>query len=169
MASQMQQYSIRLILYLVLYFVFNYSFNIQLVFNIQRFIKYSISINIQLFILRTGHQKSYGGSGEFLRRRNFFSLSNYLYEFFLGRSMNISGLIGLHEFSFISFSLARIFFLYVARLPPDKFSNGLSLIFNSSFAHSIIYSTISTIHSTFNFNFYNIQLFIRLLAVHLFS
>ena len=51
MASQMQQYSIRLILYLVLYFVFNYAFNIQLVFNIQRVIQYSTSINIHLFIL----------------------------------------------------------------------------------------------------------------------
>ena len=30
-----------------------------------------------------------GGGGEFLSRRNFFSLSNSLYEFFLGRSMNI--------------------------------------------------------------------------------
>ena len=30
-----------------------------------------------------------GGGGEFLSSRNFFSLSNSLYEFFLGRSMNI--------------------------------------------------------------------------------
>ena len=30
-----------------------------------------------------------GVYGEFLSRRNFFSLSNSLYEFFLGRSMNI--------------------------------------------------------------------------------
>ena len=34
-------------------------------------------------------------------------------------------------------------------------------IFNSLFTHSIIYSTISTIYSTFNFNFWNIQLFIQ--------
>ena len=30
-----------------------------------------------------------GGGGEFSSRRNFFSLSNSLHEFFLGRSMNI--------------------------------------------------------------------------------
>ena len=35
MASQMWQYSIRLILYSVLYYIFNYVFNIQLVCNIQ--------------------------------------------------------------------------------------------------------------------------------------
>ena len=33
--------------------------------------------------------KSYGGGGEFSSRRNFFSLSNSLYEFILGHSMNI--------------------------------------------------------------------------------
>ena len=30
-----------------------------------------------------------GGGGEFSSRRNLFSLSNFLYEFFLGHSMNI--------------------------------------------------------------------------------
>ena len=35
-------------------------------------------------------RKVIGGGGEFSRRRNFFSLSNSLYEFFLGHSMNIS-------------------------------------------------------------------------------
>ena len=30
-----------------------------------------------------------GGGGEFSSRRNFFSLSNSLYEFILGHSMNI--------------------------------------------------------------------------------
>ena len=34
--------------------------------------------------LGTDHQKSYGGGGEFSNRRNFFSLSNSLYDFFLG-------------------------------------------------------------------------------------
>ena len=37
-------------------------------------------------------KKSYGGGGgggEISSRRNFFSLSNSLYELFLGRSMNI--------------------------------------------------------------------------------
>ena len=43
-----------------------------------------------------------GGGGEFSSRRNFFLLSNSLYEFFLGHSMNIFlGLIGVHEFFFI--------------------------------------------------------------------
>ena len=39
----MWQYSIRLILYAVLYYVFNYAFNIQLIFNTQRVIQYSTS------------------------------------------------------------------------------------------------------------------------------
>ena len=43
MASQMKQYLIRLILYVDLYYVFNYAFNIQLIFNIQRVIQYSTS------------------------------------------------------------------------------------------------------------------------------
>ena len=47
MASQMQQYSIRLIFYVVLYYVdyyvFDYAFNTQLIFNIQRVILYSTS------------------------------------------------------------------------------------------------------------------------------
>ena len=37
-------------------------------------------------------KKSYGGGGgggEISSRRNFFSLSNSLYELFLGRNMNI--------------------------------------------------------------------------------
>ena len=34
-------------------------------------------------------EKLWGGGGEFSSRRNFFSLSNSLYEFFLGHSMNI--------------------------------------------------------------------------------
>ena len=33
----------------------------------------------------------------------------------------------MHEFFFIQFCLARIFFLYFARPPPHKFSNGPSL------------------------------------------
>ena len=35
-------------------------------------------------------RKVMGRGGGFSRRRNFFSLSNFLYEFFLGHSMNIS-------------------------------------------------------------------------------
>ena len=47
-------------------------------------------------------RKVMGGGGEFSSRRNFFLLSNCLYEFFLGHSMNIFlGLIGVHEFFFI--------------------------------------------------------------------
>ena len=41
-------------------------------------------------ILGTDHQKSYRGGGEFSSCRNFFSLSNSLYEFFSGPCMNIS-------------------------------------------------------------------------------
>ena len=39
--------------------------------------------------LRDGPLEKLWRGGEFLSRRNFFSLSNPLYEFFLGRSMNI--------------------------------------------------------------------------------
>ena len=34
-------------------------------------------------------EKLWGGGAEFSSRRNFFSLSNSLYEFFLGHCMNI--------------------------------------------------------------------------------
>ena len=47
-------------------------------------------------------RKVMGGGGEFSSRRNFFSSSNSLYEFFLGYSVNIFlGLIGVQEFFFI--------------------------------------------------------------------
>ena len=59
--------------------------------------------------LGTDHQKSYGGGGEFLSRRNFFSLSNSLYEFFLGRSMNF--------FSF-NYALREYFFCTLPAPPP---------------------------------------------------
>ena len=42
-------------------------------------------------VFRDGQLKKLwgGGGGEFLSHMNVFSLSNSLYEFFLGRSMNI--------------------------------------------------------------------------------
>ena len=53
--------------------------------------------------------------GNFRAAGIFFSLSVSLYEFFLGHSMNIFlGLIGVHEFYFIKFSLGRILFLSFA-------------------------------------------------------
>ena len=39
--------------------------------------------------IRDGPLEKLWGGGEFSGRRNFFSLSNSLYEFFLGRCMNI--------------------------------------------------------------------------------
>ena len=39
--------------------------------------------------VRDGPLEKLWGGGEFSSRRNFFSLSNSLYEFFLGHSMNI--------------------------------------------------------------------------------
>ena len=51
-----------------------------------------------------------GGGGEFSSRRNVFSLSNSLYEFFLGRGMNILGLIGVNEFFSFNFPLREYFF-----------------------------------------------------------
>ena len=79
-----------------------------------------------------------GGEGEFSSRRNYFSSSSIFFrpqhEYFLG----LIGVVGflasdarMHEFFFIKFSLARIFFgTSPARPPPPphKFSNGSSLI-----------------------------------------
>ena len=42
-----------------------------------------------LLILRDGPLEKLWGGGGILSQRNFFSLSNSLYEFCLGRSMNI--------------------------------------------------------------------------------
>ena len=43
-----------------------------------------------------------GGGKEIFEPQGFFPLSNSLYEFLLGHSMNIFlGLIGVHEFFFI--------------------------------------------------------------------
>ena len=52
-----------------------------------------------------------GGGGEFSSRRDFFSLSNSLYDFILGHSMKFSlGLIGVHEFFSFKFPLCEYFF-----------------------------------------------------------
>ena len=62
-----------------------------------------------------------GGGEEFSSRRDFFFLlSNSLYEFFLGHSMNIFlGLIGVHEFFFsFNFPLREYFFCTSPPLPP---------------------------------------------------
>ena len=79
---------------------------------------------MELCVIRDGPLEKLWGEGNF---RKFFSLSNSLYEFFLGHSLNIFlGLIGVHNFFFIQLSLARIFFLFFAP-PPHKFSNVPSL------------------------------------------
>ena len=79
-----------------------------------------------------------GGEGEFSSRRNYFSSSSIFFrpqhEYFLG----LIGVVGflasdarMHEFFFIKFSLARIFFVLrppAPPPPPHKFSNGSSLI-----------------------------------------
>ena len=55
-----------------------------------------------------------GGGGIFQPQEFFFWLSNFLYEFFLGQSMNIFlGLIGVHEFFSFNFPL------YFAPPPPS--------------------------------------------------
>ena len=68
-----------------------------------------------------------GRGGKFSSHRNFFSLSNSLYEFFF-RPQNeyFLGLIGVHEFFHLIF-LARIFFCTSPAQTPHKFSNGPSL------------------------------------------
>ena len=62
------------------------------------------------------------GGGEFSGRRNFFSLSNSLNEFFF-RPLHeyFLGLIGVHEFFSFNFLLREYFFLYFAR-PPSPIS-----------------------------------------------
>ena len=58
-----------------------------------------------------------GGGGEFSRRRNFFSLSNSLYEFFLGHSMYIFRVNWRARIFFhLIFPSANFFF--VLRPPP---------------------------------------------------
>ena len=49
----------------------------------------TIDHRILINYVRDGPLEKLWGSGEFLSSRNFFSPSNSLYEFFLGRSMNI--------------------------------------------------------------------------------
>ena len=80
------------------------------------------NIKVSQFIRRRTIRKVMGGGwgGELSSRRNFSSLSNYVYEFFLG-------LIGVQEFFSFNFPLREFFFLYFARPTPDKFSNGPSL------------------------------------------
>ena len=57
-----------------------------------------------------------GGVGEkFSSRRNFFSLSNSLYQFFLEHEYFL-GLIGMHEFFSFNFALREYFF--GTSLPP---------------------------------------------------
>ena len=78
--------------------------------------------------IRDGPLEKLWGGGEFSSRRNFFSLSNSLHEFFLGHSMNIFlGLIGVHEFFSFNFPLRDYFFFGTSPPPPHpphKFSNG---------------------------------------------
>ena len=64
-----------------------------------------------------------------MSRRNFFSLSNSLYEFFLRPWHEyFLGLIGVHEFFSCNFPSREYFFLLQPPPPhPHKFSNGLSL------------------------------------------
>ena len=62
-----------------------------------------------------------GGRGIF-KPQEFFSLSNSLYDFFVGQSMNVFlGLIGVHEFFFsFNFALREIFFV-LCPPPPITF------------------------------------------------
>ena len=74
-------------------------------------------------------RKVMGGGAEFSSRRNFFSLSNSLYEFFF-RPLHeyFLGLIGVQEFFSFNFPLREFFFwTSPAPPPPHKFSNSLSL------------------------------------------
>ena len=60
-------------------------------------------------------EKLWGGGEEFESRGKFFSLSNSLYEVFLGHSMNIFlGLIGVQEFFSFNFPLREYFFCATA-------------------------------------------------------
>ena len=70
-----------------------------------------------------------GGGREFSRSRNFFSLSNSLYEFFLGHSMTIFyDQLTCKNFFHLIFPCANIFFVLRPPPSPHKFSNGPSLI-----------------------------------------
>ena len=71
------------------------------------------SFSLQLiFFFRTAFLR------KFSSRRNFFSLSNSLYEFSLGHSINIFfALIGVHEFFSLNIPLREYIFLYFPRPP----------------------------------------------------
>ena len=74
-----------------------------------------------------------GGGGDFRAAGIFFRYQIPCMNVFLGHNMNIFlGLIGVQEFFFIQFSLARIFFVLRQPQPPppppNTFSNNLSLI-----------------------------------------
>ena len=76
-------------------------------------------------------EKLWGGGGgrEFSSRRNFFSLSNSLYEFFLGHGMTIfHDQLTCKNFFHLIFPCANIFLVLRPPPPtPDKFSNGPSV------------------------------------------
>ena len=61
--------------------------------------------------------------------QEYFSLSNSLYEFFLGHGMNIfQGQLACMNFFSFNFPLSEFFFLYLAcPPPPHQFSNAPSL------------------------------------------
>ena len=73
-----------------------------------------------------------GGGGDFRAAGIFFRYQIPCMNVFLGHNMNIFlGLIGVQEFFFSQFSLARIFFVLRQPQPPpppNTFSNNLSLI-----------------------------------------
>ena len=78
--------------------------------------------------LRDGLLEKLWGGGIF-ERQEFCSLSNSLYEFFLGHSMNIfEGKISVQEFCSFNFPFHEYFFCTSPAPPhPHKFSNGPSL------------------------------------------
>ena len=68
------------------------------------------------------------GGGANFERQEFCSLSNSLYEFFLGHSMNIfEGKMSAQEFCSFNFPFREYFFCTSPAPPPHKFSNGPSL------------------------------------------
>ena len=83
----------------------------------------------------------WGGGGE-SSRRNFFPLSNSLYEFFRPLHEYFLGLIGVHEIFFHLIFQLREYFLLRPKPPPPfplphKFSNGLSLTDSRLYPHMI--------------------------------
>ena len=135
---------------------------------------------MQILLTDRPLEKLWGrGGGEIFDPQEFFSLSNSLYEFFLGRSINMAwGYLACMNFFFhLIFPCTNFFFVLATPSPPpslpppDKFSNGPSLslwmvrpnkngvnIYIPSTSEKNIWKHTHWFNSAINFNYFVFQL-----------